>query len=365
MAPAQPTGPHVIVVGAGVVGLATAYYLQLEGATVELVDSGTPPTATSRASLGILTHPNGDDGAYSQLYRDGHAAYGPLSDRLRQDTSIDIGWRTPGGIDLIFDDADEARIEDLVRRNNDRGCPSQHLSSTEIQRRVPAASPGIRGGLFFPDDHRVDPVALSRALIAALKNSGARLHWGQETLSCTTSGAGVAVKTPDQILAGDVAVLAAGAWTAGLCQQLEAQVPVRPVRGQHCRFAGGDELPHILRYGGNYLVADGQQIVAGATVEDIGFETGTSDEGAAQMRDFFRQLLTLDPRVLDQRAGLRPKPKGGRPLLGPLRHQQQIYAATGHYKNGVLLAAVTGQILSRWITTGDPGRDMSYFTPER
>lgn len=358
-------GPEVLVVGAGAVGLATAYYLSRGGARVRVVEAAASPSLTSGASLGILTHANGGDDPYSRLYRDGHAAYGPLAAELGKETGIDIGFRTMGGIDLAFDETDERQLDELAAHNRERGCKAVRLDAAEIRRRVPDIAAEVRGGLFFANDHRVDPVDLSRALLKALAGRGVEVACGVEVTGLEEGGPGVAVQTSEGAGTADYVVLAAGAWTGQLAAMLGASVPVRPVRGQHGRFAGGPRLGPILRWDGKYLVAAGPHIVAGATVEDVGFEPHNTEAGIDEMTDFFTRLLDLPPTLTECRVGLRPKPKGGRPLIGPLAGAGRVFVATGHYKNGILLAAVTGQVLARWILDGDPGRDMARFAPER
>jgi glycine oxidase len=120
-----------------------------------------------------------------------------------------------------------------------------------------------------------------------------------------------------------------------------------------------------LRHGGYHLLPVEETVVVGATVEEVGFDLSTTAEAGERFSEVFAHALAFPCRPGEQRAGLRPKPKGGRPLIGPLQGWPQIFAATGHYKNGILMGPLTGQVVAEWMSTGKAPRDMSYFAPER
>ncbi len=358
--------PAVLVVGAGVVGSSTTYYLAGRGMGVDLIDAGPHPSLATRASLGVLTHFNGGDNPYSALYRDGHSGFRGLSEQLRAETGVDIGWRAPGGIDLIFTDEDEQEAVDLLRFNCERGCPAERVDAAGLRELEPRISPQARGGIYFPGDHRVDPARLCQGLLGAAAQRGARISHGESLVAIEeATAAGVSVRTSCGPRVVDFMVLAAGAWTRALGELLGVGVPVRPIRGQHARFAGGDAARHILRHGGRHVVPDGAELIVGSTVEEVDFDAAVTGEAARTFDSVCGGVLDLKPELVEQRAGLRPKPKGGRPLIGPLSDHPRVFVATGHYKNGVLLGPVTGQVVSEWIAEGRPSRDMSPFGPER
>jgi glycine oxidase len=362
-----PSGARVLVIGAGIIGRATAYFLSRQGVEVVLLDAhedpaltGTCGSPTSRASLGVLSHPNGSDSPYAQLYRDGHALHARLATELAAETGLDVGWRPLGGIELF---ADEAQLEEVWRLNRERGCPVERLDERGLREREPALAVGT-GGLYFSGDHRVDPLKLGEVLLVAAQQRGAITHWGEGVVRIVQRDGSVEVETNRGIHCGDFAVLAAGAWTGALAGLLGAEVQVRPVRGQQARFAGSP-LGHLVRVDGRYMIPDGDETVVGATVEEVGFALETTAEAAANFSAWVGEMLERRLPLIGQRAGLRPKPKSGRPLIGPLQDAPQVFVASGHYKNGVLLGPITGQIVARWIVEGAPDRDMSGFAPER
>ena len=356
-----PTGAHVLVVGAGIIGRSTAYFLARQGAQVTLLDEGIAAgSPTSRASLGVLTHCNGGDNPYAQLFRDGHALHTRLARDLAEELGADVGWRPLGGIEL-FSDASE--LEAVWHFNRERGCRIERLDERALRRAEPALDSGCEG-LYFADDHRVDPLKLGAALWAAAARRGASASWGERVWRIAQQGEAVEVATHRATHHADFAVLAAGAWTGGLAAQLGTCVALRPVRGQQARFAGAP-LRHLVRMNGRHLIPDGRETIVGSTLEEVGFRLKTTRAAAAEFAAQVGSALGRGLPLTRQQAGLRPKPRGGRPLIGPLTSAPRVFVASGHYKNGVLLGPITGQIVARWIATGTPGRDMGRFAPER
>lgn len=360
------SGLKVVVVGAGVVGRSIAYHLTLRGIDVEVVDAGCGTSDTTRASLGVLTHFNGGDSPYSMLYRDGHGSFEQLASRLLEEVGVDIGWRPLGGIDLIFSDADEHRALEILRFNRQRGCRAEWVDAGALHRLEGHISGKVRGGIYFADDHRVDPEMLAQGLLRAVLVRGGKVACGERVLRFEEVAEDhVALRTCSGVRVADFVVLAAGSWTGELARLLDVEISLRPVLGQHGRFRGGDRLSHILRRGRFHLLPAGEQIVVGSTVEEAGFAAQSTREAAEMFEDIFRRTMAWRPELQEQRAGLRSKPRGGRPIIGPLAGRPRIFLAAGHYKNGILLGPVTGQVIGRWIATGEPGRDMSHFAVER
>lgn len=357
-------GPQVLIAGAGVIGLSAAYYLSGRGWRVQLLDPGPFPSSATLASLGVLTHFNGGDDPLSRLYRQGHALHADLAARLREQTAIDVGWRPLGGLDLAADESGIAELRDLLAYNRERACPAEWVEGAQLRQLEPNLAGRILAGVHFPTDHRVDPGQLCRALLQAAQQQGAGLSLGEGIEAFGQDGQGVWVRTRGAEYRAEYLVLATGAWTGSLGEAQGLSLPVRPVRGQHCRFTG-PPVHHLLRYQGGHLLPAGGELVAGATVEETGFALETTAAAAERFSDLCAQLLARPVHLLSQHAGLRPKPKGGRPHLGPLRDQPRVLVAAGHYKSGILLGPLTGQLLADWIETGGPPAEMRRFAPQR
>lgn len=361
-------GPDALVIGAGVIGCAVAYHLSRRGLRVELLDPDPEPSSTTRASLGVLTHFNGGDNPLSRLYRDGFESFSALSTDLVEETGMAIGWEKTGGLDLVLDDEDEAQAREALQYNLERGCPAEWVEGAALADLEPAVAGRARAAVFYPGDQRVDPVRLRQSLLKGAELRGATLRADEVEGFTESTARGVVVQTRHDRLSADFVVLAAGAWTARLAGYLGARVPVRPVRGQQARFSAGLPIHRVLRQGGHHLIPDGETVVVGATVEEVGFDDRVTPEAATTFTSRLEKVLgvrPVPPEPLVQRAGLRPKPKGARPLIGPLTEHPRVFVATGHYKNGILMGPATGELVAGWIASGQPGRDLSYFAPER
>ena len=359
------TCARVLIVGAGIIGRSIAYYLSRAGAQPILIEAREGPSDASRASLGVLTHFSGGHSVYGLFIRDSHAVHRPLADELFDETGIDVGWRPLGGINLVTDSEDEALIKAQWDQARARSVPAERLSSEDIRRIEPSVASDVCWGLYFPEDQRVSPMRLGDALLKGAIARGAQIKYGESFLRIAESGKDrVLVETSKGRRSADCVVLASGAWTAFLAASFGAHVPVRPVRGEHGCYRG-ERLRHVLRHSGHQIIPTARGNMVGATAEEVGFIADTTEAGQRALHTVYTRLLAVSEPLRSQWAGLRAKPKAGRPMIGPLNEHPRIFIATGHYKNGVLMGPLTGQVIARWILEGQPGRDMQPFVPER
>ena len=361
------SGARVLVVGAGIIGRALAYYLSKAGANVVLIDAGAGISCASRASLGVLTHYSGGFSGYGLFIKDSLAMHESLSYELLEATGMDVGWSRLGGIDLAFDEDDEEKIRSLYEEGCGYGIALERLDSEQICKLDVSVSRNVRSGLFFFDDQRVDPMKLGRALLKAAIKAGTVVHWGERLLEvehCAFHD--ISIKTSRARRHADILILASGAWTRGLAEQLDARINVRPVGGQYACFSGISPRL-VLRHKGFQLIPDDVGVRVGATTEGVGFLPQSTLQGERRLASVYMKTLNSSPysRSIARGVGLRSKPKKGRPMIGPLREHKSVFVATGHYKNGVLMAPLTAKVLSDWALFGDPQRDMRPFFPER
>ena len=286
---------------------------------------------------------------------------------------IDVGFRRPGGIDLVLADEELPQAHDLMAFNRERGCECEWLDAGRLRREEPHVSARAVGGVLFADDHQVNPEVLAEALLKAARSRGLEISFGTRLGSferVRDDGVRVRLETASssavEVCDVDFVVLAAGAWSGPLGQLSGADPFIRAVGGQHCRFGGGRRLRHILRHGGYSAVPLGEQILAGATLEEEGYAMETTAAAREEITTSFRRMLALTPELLEQRAGLRPKPRRGRPVIGPLGSEaSRVFVASGHYKNGVLLGPITGDLVAQWVLSGQPPRQMGAFAVRR
>ncbi|MHB2024413.1 MAG: glycine oxidase ThiO [Mycobacteriales bacterium] len=343
----------VVVVGGGVIGLACAWRLAGLGLAVQVVDPD-PGSGASRAAAGMLapvTEAHFGEEQLVALTLASAAAYPGFVEELCQATGADVGFRESGTLAVALEAGDRAALADLAGLQARLGLEVTLLSGREARRLEPTLAPGIAGGSYAAGDHQVDPRRLTAALLAALSARGAALRRARvSSLIGADRVSGVRLADGERIQAGTV-VLAAGAWSGALAPP--GLVPVRPVKGQILRLGAGPLPPaHSVRplVEGRpcYVVprADGE-IVVGATVEEMGFDT-TVLAGAVSglLRDATAVLPGLaECSFVEACAGLRPATPDNAPLVGPAG-PAGLVLATGHYRNGILLAPLTADAIA-------------------
>jgi glycine oxidase len=358
----------VIVVGGGVIGLAAAWRLAQRRLRVAVLERDEPGSGTSRVAAGMLAPIAEADPAEQPLLRLGvesAAIYPSFVAELRDASGVDPGYLACGSL-LTARDRDEA--ESLERELELRAAldlPVTRLLSGQARRLEPALAPSFRLALDVPDDHAVDPRRLVAALAAAVTRAGGELRSGAEAVAVARNEVTLA---DGSFIHAEHIVIAAGPWSgriAGLPE--DARIPIRPVKGQIMRLhdpAGPGLLTRVLRMRPGYVVPRGDgRYVLGATMEERGFDT-TVTAGAVYelLRDAIELVPGLSELVIDElAAGLRPATPDNAPVIGP-GAVPGLHWATGHYRNGVLLAPITAAMVVASVL-GEPVP--AEFAPER
>jgi glycine oxidase len=312
---------EVAVVGGGIVGLSIAYRAQQQGLRTVVLERDVAGAGASNVAAGMLAPVSEAEVGHVELLDDGLEAARAWPEFARE---LGVALHTAGTL-IVARDRDEAEALDRERMFRERlGLRVERLLPSAARRLEPALAPTIRLALHVPDDLAVDP----REVVAAL---AARVEVRQ----------GVQVRALEDLDAEHV-VLAAGAWSAGL-----ADVPVRPVKGQVLRLRDPGHGSHpplvdrVVRFAGGYLVPRGDgRYVLGATVEERGFDTTVTAGGLYELlRDATEVVPGISELVVEETAaGLRPATPGNVPIV---RREGRTIVATGHFRNGVLLAPVT------------------------
>ena len=358
----------VAIVGGGAVGAACARSAAARGLHVAIFEPGPDPAAASPASAGMLAAQiEPTDDALVGLSVRARDLYEPLAPALRETTGIDIGFWRAGIAAVAFDDAASGRLKEDAARQRQAGLRCDWLEADEVRERWPGAAPDCRGALFAPEDAAVDPQGLTRACLADARRLGAALHPEQVMLVDTGNGRARGVVTRGGRTTAEHVVLAAGVWTPQIAG-VPRPLPVEPVRGQMAATAWPPDTPAaILYHDRGYVLARGGDAVLGTTMEHAGFDCRVTNEGLAQI---FRGAVRLLPALLNQAvqrmwAGLRPVTADGRPIVGPDSDVERLWYAAGHGRNGILLAALTGEIIADLVTKGETDVDVSPLSVTR
>lgn len=369
----EKRGFDVVVVGGGVVGLSCAWRAAQRGARVAVLERGQPGEGATRVAAGMLA-PVGEltfgEPELLELTLAAARLYPEFVAELEAATGETTGYERIGALHVALD-RDEAaqlrRVHDLQRSLE---LEAEWLPPRRCRELEPGLTPSFHGGVFAPGEAAVDPRALTQVLLAALAGTDVEVRTGVEVVDGIFDGerlAGVRLADGDEIDAGAV-ILATGAWS-GATEWLpeDARPPVRPVKGQVLELRarerpGADAAEpvarHILSSERVYLVprADGRLIV-GATVEEMGFDTAVTAGGVHELlREAYRLLPDVaEMELFGATAGLRPGTPNNLPLVGP-GAIDGLVLATGHFRNGILLAPLAAQAVAELLSPVEVAR---------
>jgi len=343
----------IIVVGAGIVGCAVAHELARRGASVEIVDDRPIGMGATQASAGVLA-PYIEAREGSPLLDMTVRSLG-MFDRFIEQVQAESGtvvpYRRTGTLDVATTETELNALRataDMLERCD---VPALLVDAQSARTEEPQLGDGVMGGLLIDAHGFVAAGELTRALAAAARRSGAQLIERSRVRRITRRNGDMIVDTDRGSLMSNAVVLAAGSWSGEIAiQGVHATLPVRPVRGQLLHLAWtGTPLRRVTWSGRCYLVPweDGTLLV-GATVEEAGFDERTT---AAGVRDLLDSVCEIVPRAwtagfLSARAGLRPATSDDLPVIGSSTVTPNLMYATGHYRNGVLLAPLTAQLVA-------------------
>ncbi|HET6976694.1 MAG TPA: glycine oxidase ThiO [Pyrinomonadaceae bacterium] len=364
----------VVIVGGGVIGLAIARGLAQRGlGEVCLIERGSLGTEASFAAAGMLlpqVEADAEDDFFKLACRS-RDLYPSFASALREETGIDVELDTTGTLYLALNEHDHEEIEKRYHWQTQAGLAVEFLSTTAARELEPCISESAFGALRFPNDIQVE----NRRLLAALANSVKNL--GVEVLTETNVEALViersrvkAVQTSRGAITCHSLVVAAGTWSSILLRSSNCPDPeLQPVRGQMICLESKPQLTrHVIYSPRGYLVPrqDGR-LLAGSTGENAGFAKRVTAGG---INTILQNALEISPAiatlpVVDTWAGLRPRPADGLPVLGACGEIEGLFYATGHYRNGILLAPLTAELIAEAIVAGATSPLLAPFSPDR
>jgi glycine oxidase len=360
---------NVVVVGAGVIGYAVAYELAARGAGVRIVDPRGHGEGATRASAGILApYIEGHSEALLRLGLASLAQYGRFIMRVAADAARDVEYRRDGTLQIALNEQETRVLEQLAADLGRRRVDHSLVSNADISRIDSNVSPQAMAGLIVPEHGYVGVPALMVALVAAAARHGVESLQARVEAAESTGGV-VLLKTSGGDLRCDAAIIAAGSWTGAITTRPAVPSPVRPVRGQIVQLhSRPGVLKHVVWGTGCYLVpwTDGT-VLAGATVEEVGFDERVTADAVSQLRASAERLAPVlaSAAFVEARAGLRPATRDELPIVGPSSTMRGVFYATGHYRNGVLLAPWTASAVADLVLAGVRGGELDPVRPDR
>ncbi len=367
---------EVLIIGGGVIGLSLARELHKKGIrkiTILEKNSDTG-TESSYAAAGMLA-PHAETDRLDDFYRFcemSNDLYSEFAGELYEETGVDIELDKSGTLYLAFTENDVLEIRHRFDWQKKAGLDVERLSPVEIHKLEPFVSPDVLEGLLFPNDWQVENRKLLNALkkYAEINNIEVIENAKVEGLRFE-NGKIVGAKTEKDFFRAATVVLATGAWTSLIkADGFTLKMPeIKPVRGQMISFRTAKRLfSKVIYTKRGYLVPrkDGR-ILAGATVENAGFEKENTASGISFLREIALEIAPtlVNLEIAEKWSGLRPASTDGLPVLGNFPEAENLFIAAAHYRNGILLAPATAQILAKKIVDDADSEFLESFGLER
>jgi glycine oxidase len=362
----------IIVVGAGIVGCAVAHELASRGASVEIVDDRPVGMGATQASAGVLApYIEARDGSpLLDLTVRSLGLFDRFIERVTAESAMAVSYRRTGTLDVAANDVELRALQTTADTLARRDVPALMLDAQAAREKEPQLGDGVIGGLLIECHGFVGAADLTRALAAAARRRGAQLLEGSRVRGIIRRNGDIIVETNRGSLTSNAVVLCAGSWSGDITVEgVSKTVPVRPIRGQLLHLGWtGTPLRRVTWSGRCYLVPweDGTLLV-GATVEDAGFDERTTVAG---VRDLLDAVCDIVPHAwtagfLGARAGLRPATADDLPVIGASAVMPNLMYATGHYRNGVLLAPLTAQLVADAMLDNRIDPQLALVSPSR
>ncbi len=365
----------VVIIGGGVIGLTIARSLVWRGVrSVTLVERARFGAEASSSAAGILA-PQVEADRNDELFRLMCASrdlYPWFADALREEVDVDVELDRTGTLYLGFSGQDEIEFKRRLMWQTEQGLRIELLAASDARTIEPHISERVRCALRFPNDWQVENRKLVEALVRANDKFGVCMLEECEVKSVRIENDQVqGVQTSKGSIATKTVVMAAGAWSS-FVDSPDVSLPgilIEPVRGQMLCFKSATaQTLHVLYTARGYVVPrrDGR-LLAGSTSDHVGFDKRVTVDGIGNIRSAAAEIIPAlrHLSLFDSWAGLRPRAEDDFPVLGPASEIGGLFYATGHYRNGILLAPITGELIAEAIVTGLPSISLTPFLPDR
>lgn len=378
----NPRTADVVIIGGGVIGCAIALRLAQAHLKVLVLERGEFGSEASSAAAGMIA-PQAEMAEFDDFFklcaasRDLYATFVADIEDLtgNSNSGLGLGYRRDGTLIVATNGSEAGELDRIYQTQTHHGLVLERLKPEEVHRRVPGLSQETRCGLLVPGDHRVDNERLTPALMQAGKKLGV-IYIGH------TTALGLSVQK-DRLTAVVTAnsgsnsttaysaasfVLAAGCWSGELVAPLGMRLPLVPCRGQMIEFETAGDIPLVVRKGRHYIVPRWpRRLLAGTTQEYAGHEKSVTGEGLRSILEGVGRFAPFVNKLRFRRAwvGLRPDTADHLPVLGRGQHIDNLIFATGHFRNGILLAPITAQLISELVVTGSTSQALEAYRPER
>jgi glycine oxidase len=363
----------VAIIGGGIIGGSIAFELARHKLRVVLFDSNELGREASWAAAGMLSPaPDSPDSIpLVPLARASLELYPAFVAAVEDASGLKAGFRRDGALELLFAGDAERELSTLIALHHGLGIASEPLSAADVLELEPQVGREVRAAALLPDEACVDNRALTAAVLTAAAARGVTIRGNSGVTAVVREGrrcTGV-IAEGNRISAGSV-VVAAGCYSASI-DGLATYAPTHPVRGQMVALLSPTaRLQRVVRSERGYIVprddAHPQKLVTGSTLENVGFEKKMTASGIEQILSAAMEIVPglKDAEIVETWCGLRPGTPDHLPVLGPT-DVEGLLVATGHYRNGILLAPVTAKLIREWIVDKRVSLNVEPFNPLR
>jgi glycine oxidase len=360
----------VVVAGGGLIGGSIALGLGRAGAKVAILDAGTPGREASWAGAGILSaaHESPEMNSLIPLTRASLEMYPQFVKEIKELTGRDVGFRPYGLLEIVGRDITREELSKLVLDQHEQGLTAKILSGVQARQIEPDLNAEVNAAILRPDDASVDNRALTVAVLDAARLVGVQIYENTTAVSVLREGRhAFGLITNAGNFEARWTVIAAGCFSAGI-EGAGRYAPVIPAKGQMVAVrCEATAIRRVLMSQDVYLVPrDAGRILVGATIERIGFDRVVREDA---IQELLTAAISLAPalkkhEVLETWSGLRPDSPDHLPILGPT-DLEGLMIATGHFRNGILLAPITAKMICEWIQAHRMSTDYECFSPMR
>ena len=367
----------ILIIGGGIIGLSIAWRLIGIGKKVIIIDKKNLGKEASWAAAGMLSGRLDLKPCEKKLlpiFEKSHLAWPKFAEELENKSGKSIGYKKEGTLRVACDLDEEKKLKnnyDFLKNNK---VNITWLSGDKIRDKEPYVSNNVLSGFFSPDDHHVNNRYILDALITILKKNKNNCIFKENTeveKIITNKNQVIGVKTNNEIIKTKEIIVCSGAWTSKIKNIEIKEVPIRPVKGQMVCLKIPKNillLKHILWRENVYLVPrNNSDLIIGATEEEMGYDKSLTVGGIYNLLKIAREVLPAieDLSIVESWSGLRPTSRDDAPIIGPSKKLKGLIYATGHHKNGILLAPLTSSVIKNYYLNGNIGNDFNNFEPGR
>jgi glycine oxidase len=361
----------VLIAGGGIIGGAIAFELARQTLNVLVIDRQSPGKEASWAAAGMLSPaPDGPDAIpLVPLVRAGLKVYPEFVAAVEEVSGMTAGFRPHGAIEMFFDANAESKLREVVALHRELSLETEILHVEDAIVLEPHLNHKIRAAALLRQEAAVDNRALTAAILRAAERSGAefRSDANVEKLRLDSNGKCIGATVSGEQISAKHVVIAAG-FASSSINGIAKYAPTIPIRGQMVAFQSETvDLHRVLRSERGYIVPRGNgRCVAGSTIENVGLEKRVTPEGISKILNAAVEMVPALAKaaIVETWCGLRPGTPDHLPSLGPT-DVEGLLIATGHFRNGILLAPITAKLIAEWITTGRTSFDWKAFSPMR